>query len=1054
MKRILLLTLSMIISIISFAQVTTSGIRGIITNDSNKPLFAATVIAVHTPSGTQYGAITENDGRYAIQGMRTGGPYTIAISYVGHTRVELTEVSLELGITKNISLSLKEGLELDDVIVSATRENSFNASKTGAAMNFSNEAITNTPTVSRNVYDIVKQSPFASITGSGISFAGTNNRYNSFQIDGAVSNDVFGLSESGTNGGQTNSIAVSLDALEEIQVVVAPFDVRQSGFTGGGINAVTKSGTNTFKGSAYTYFNNQNFYGTTAGEISDGEERTKLDQQSTKIYGATFGGAIVKDKLFYFVSAEISKDDFPISYYPGSSDNYLSEEQASQILELYSERTGYSDTYGQRNAGSQSVDFMARFDYNINQDNKLMFRYQLKDAYDDLYSTSATSYVFNNSSYKMSNNTQSFVAELNSRITNTISNELRAGYTRVRDSRSVDYLGPRVNIYNVVLGADEDGNSITGSVGIGTEANSGATIINQDIFTLTDNITFYKGAHTITAGTHNEFYSIGNTYIANSTGTYTYYSLDDFINDNASQYSYSYVTEGSNFDYLPKLNALQLGFYVQDEWKPSERFYLTGGLRFDIPIILNDPTVNEEFNNSELAEDGTYYVGRSQKTSVLVSPRVGFRYYTDDTHSTLLRGGVGLFTGRVPFVWLHNAYSNNGVDKKSITITSDVPALSSTPTTDGVVATEEINIISEDFKYPQVLRTNIALEQIFSRGWKVTVEGIYSKTFNNVFFRNLAISDEGQKVYAVSQEVANENNSTTYYSSNTSDYSSVILLENTSAGYSYNLSAMVEKSFDFGLNLRGSYTYGQSFSVNDGASSTASANWKYQHTIDPNNSSELGYTKYNVPHRINIMVNYATPLYGNGKWQTVLGMTYEGYSGYSYDMMYSEYVSGFTGNFNGDGQKNNSLIYIPTVSEIGLMSFDSEDSRTSFANWCNTNDYAKNHRGEFVDRYGLQAPFEHHINLHIAQSFFYDKTNNRKIELSLDIMNLGNLINREWGMYSASTYGLQPLKIVSMTETEDGSGYTPTYSWNGSQQIYEDETSSRWYMQLGLKLTF
>ena len=1049
MRRFLLLTIALMTSFAAFAQVTTSGLNGKVVDQSGEPLIGATVIAVHTPSGTEYGAATNLRGRYTIQGMRPGGPYTVTISYIGYQSVEVNNITLKLGDIYSQNADLKTGISIDDVVVISTGNDRFNDSKTGAASNFNSSIIESTPTVSRSIYDVVSLSPLAGNAKNGISFSGSNNRYNSFQIDGAVSNDVFGLSDTGTNGGTTGSNAVSLDAIEEIQVVIAPFDVRQGGFTGGGINAITKSGTNTFKGSAYTYYNNQNFYGTTAGEMKEGQTREKAGTQSTKVIGATAGGAIIEDKLFAFVSAEYSSNQYPVNYYPGYQKNYISEDMAKEVIDIYNKNTGFSDEFGQRGVDSRSIDLMARIDYNIDKNNKLMFRYQFKDAYDDKYSASTTSYTFNNSAYKIANNTQSFVAELNSRITNEISNEFRIGYTRVRDHREVGDLRPRVEINDVVVGKDEKGDDIKNTFKIGTDRYSGANRLNQDVITLTDNVSWYTGNNTLTFGTHNEFYSIGNTFIRNSTGTYVFNGMDDYRNNKVSKYEYSYAVNCPNSEYMPIMNAAQFGLYAQDEWRPNDRFTLTGGIRLDIPVVLNNPVTCDAFNKDAAAnQNGALTSGTVPSAKLMISPRVGFRYFTDDTESSLIRGGVGIFTGRVPFVWVHNAYSNNATDKKTLYIGKDCPALSATPSTAGNASKEEINVISKDFKYPQVFRGNLAWEKMFEHGWKFTLEGLYSKTLNNVFFTNGAIADKGDKVFAVSADQANDNNTATYYTSTSKNYYAIINLENTSAGYTYSLSAMVEKSFAMGLNLMASYTFGHAYSVNDGDSSQAYSNWKYQHTVNSNDINELSYARFDNPHRITASINYNSPYYGGGRFNTVVGLNYYGSYGYRYDYLMND----FRNDVNGDGYDGNTLLYIPTDAELEKMTFDKPESKDKFAAWCASDKYASEHRGQFTERFGVLAPFEHHVNLHIAENYIYNKQKNSRVELSLDVMNIGNMFNREWGMVTSSTYGLKPLKVTDMTDVNGGK--VPTYSWNGSQQLYKNEFLSRWHMQVGLRVTF
>ena len=491
------------------AQVTTSAISGKVTDEQNETVIGATIVAVHEPSGTQYGAITNVDGRYTIQGMRTGGPYKLTVSYVGYQSAAFTGIMLELGNTYTQNVKLHPSSELlDEVVVVADAK-----TKSGAATNFSTNAIENTPTVDRKIYDIVKNSPLAMTSkNGGITFVGSNNRYNSFQIDGTVANDVFGLSAGGTNGAQTGANPISMDAIQEIQVVVAPYDVRQSGFTGGGINAITKQGTNETHGSAYTYFNNQNMYGKYSAVR--GYEKSPMSQQFDRTYGGTLGGAIIKNKLFYFVSAEGKKNSYPSSTYPGYTSNYITSATAKQIADQYKNLTGIEEAYGERDIEQKSFGLLARVDWNISEKHKLAVRYQHNNSYKDVYGANSTTYYFGNSGYRMNNKMNSVVAELNSRLSDNLYNELRASGTFVRDFRDTEYAGPCVQISNVVGGDGET--KITAN--IGTEFSSGANRLDQDVYSFEDNLSWYLGNHTLTFGTHNEIYKISNLFIQASEG--------------------------------------------------------------------------------------------------------------------------------------------------------------------------------------------------------------------------------------------------------------------------------------------------------------------------------------------------------------------------------------------------------------------------------------------------------------------------------------------------------------------------------------------------------
>lgn len=1036
------------------AQVTTSAISGKVLDETKAPVIGATVVAIHEPSGTLYGAVTNVDGRYTIQGMRTGGPYKIEISYVGYNKTAFTGISLELGNTLSLNAEMKPSSELlDEVVVVADAK-----ANAGAAHNFSTGKITSTPTVDRNVYDIVKNMPMASTSkNGGITFAGSNNRYNSFQIDGTVSNDVFGLSASGTNGGQTGANPISMDAIQEIQVVVAPFDVRQSGFTGGGINAITKQGANKFQATAYSYFTNENMYG--KYNAARDYEKQKLGEQHTRTFGGTIGGALIKNKLFYFVSAEHKSDVYPNNIYPGYIDNYLTQDMADRIISKYQEYTGIKETYGPRDIENKSFGLLARIDWNINQNHKLAIRYQHNNSYDDNLSLSSSSFRFNSSGYRMNNKTNSIVAELNSHLGESLYNELRASASFVRDNRDIDYNSATVQIKS----ANDNNNT---KIDMGTEYSSGANYLNQDIYTFEDNLSWYKGNHTFTFGTHNEIYRMQNLFMQGNNGAWYFNSIEDFLNDNPYEFRYKYTDPtltGGNLSYAPAMKSGQFGFYAQDKWNVTNNFELTYGIRFDIPVIFNDPTTNVSFNEFATQQGWEARVGEMPGAKVLVSPRVGFRWYLNENHRTLLRGGLGLFTGRVPFVWLNNSFTNNGMEQKGTTLNEKyvaVPgmkdyaknpyeAVSGKPIVD-------IAVVDKDFKYPQVFRTNLALEQQLPGDVKLTIEGIYSKTLNNVFFENLAIEEVG-KVYAIP---GLEQSAVPYYNQVSSNYNSIINLKNTNEGYSYNFSVMLEKHFNFGLDLSGSYTFGHSKSVNDGTSSVAYSNWQYNYSKDSNSKGELGYSRFDIPHRISLQASYTTPKYLNGWMSTTVGITYNASPGGRYSLSYDD-----AKDFNGDGSRGTTLLYIPTDKELEDMNFvdnfdkqgnlimSKEESREAFRQWILNDDYAKNHRGQFAERNSNLTKWEHEINLHVAQDIFYLKERGSKIQVTFDVINFANMLNKKWGANYYLPYNLTPVTVSGSTNA-DGI-LVPEYTFKDQSNVLtKNDISSRWHCQVGVRLTF
>ena len=1042
LKKLLLSVVTAILAMApAAAQITTSALGGTICDSNGNALPGATVIALHTPSGTRYGVAADSQGRFTIQGMRPGGPYTVEVSFIGFRTAEIHDITLDLGETYALHPRLEADEALEAVVVETSADKVFDAAKTGAANSFNAAAISRIPTVSRNIDDIVQLSPFASAAKTGgISFGGENNRYNSFNIDGLANNDMYGLTSTGTNAGLTAANPIPLDALEQIRIVVAPFDVRQGGFTGGGIDAVTKSGTNDFAGSAYIYYNDRNFYGTTPGR--NVTVREKLPQQSTQIYGATLGGAIVRDKLFYFINGEFTLERSPSSYLPDAG-GAISAAEAERIAARYRALTGYDGGgYRGRNINRTAGSLIARMDWNIDSSNTLSVRYNMIDGRKDEYSNSPTAFMFGGTGYTSVSRSHTVGAELNTRIGNRLHNEFRAGYSFVTDGRDVERLLP----YVTVRGLGATGGS---TAYIGTDRFAGANSLDQHTLTISDNLTWYKGAHTLTFGTHNEYYRSHVVYVANSLGAYTYNSLEDFENDMASQYAYNYtdVSVTGTTKWGPTFNALQLGFYVQDKWTPSERFSLTYGLRADIPLLFDTPTVNEKFNGGAIASTYGVRTGAVPRAQVLWSPRAGFRWHIDEEQRFLLRGGAGLFTGRVPFVWIVNNYSNTGVEHKGVVLNGTTDengkvvgsAQHFTPSpapTDISTANPSVQVISDKFRYPQLFKADLAAEYTSATGWHASLEALYGKTVNNAVFRNLSLSGKGEKIYMAGPDGP----SATRYSVDP-DYSSVYYTANTSRGYSYSLTATVERSFPFGLDLGAYYTFSHVYSLCDATSSAQATNWTRTYAVDTE-SPALSRSVFDSPHRLTLRVSYSRRY--AGFFGTTAALVYRLSSGQPYSLCFAENID-----LNGDLTTGNTLMYIPTAEEMQIMEFADTESAGRWNDFIESDSYLRSHRGRFSERNAMRTPTEHRLDLHIAQDFYFGARSGRKLQLTLDVINLGNLINRDWGaVYTVANSRLTPVKITALTDKN-----RPVYQYTGAEYAKND-LLSRWRMQIGVRVVF
>lgn len=1046
MKKIIIVLMLVVSGVLNVsAQVTTSSLSGTVTDTDRNTLAGATIIAIHTPSGSRYGTAADNNGHFTIQGMRTGGPYSVEISHIGYRTAELHDIMLALGDTFEIRPLLEPDGMLDAVTVTISSDDIFDNARTGAAANFNAGDIERIPTVSRNIDDIVSLSPFAYAAKSGgISLGGENNRYNSFNIDGLPSNDMYGLTSTGTNAGLTSANPIPLDALEQVSIVVAPFDVRRGGFTGGSIDAVTKSGTNNFTGSASVYYNDRNFYGTTPGRgIAN---REKLSAQSTQIYGATLGGAIIRDKLFFFINGEFSLDSYPSSYHPGDG-GAISVAEAERIAARYRELTGYDGGgYQKRNINRTAGSLIARLDWNIDSRNSFSVRYNLIDGRKDEYSNSPTSFMFGGTGYTSVSRSHTIGVELNSRINHNWHNEFRTGYTLVTDGRETERLLPFVSIGGL-------GSSGGATATIGTDRYAGANSLDQHTVIITDNITRYAGHHTLTFGTHNEFYRSHVVYVANSLGSYTYNSLSDFENNLAAQYAYNYTDTAitGTTTYGPTFNALQLGFYIQDKWAPTDNFSFIYGLRTDIPLIFNTPTVNQKFNASSIAATYDVSTGSVPRAQALWSPRVGFRWFADSQHRTLVRGGAGIFTGRVPFVWIVNNYSNTGVEQKGVVrngiadsngnIIETAQPFTPTPAlTDDSTINPSVQVMDRKFRYPQLFRADLAIEHTLSNGWHFALEALFGKTINNVTFRNLSLTENGTMFYPVDQKAPAAKRFSVH-----PDYSSVYYTTNTSLGYSYSLTATVEHTFPFGLEAGAYYTFGHVRSLNDATSSAQATNWTRTYSVDAN-APELSPSVFDVPHRLTIHLAYSKR-YGR-VFGTSAAIVYRLTSGQPYSLCYAE-----TSDLNGDLVMNNTLLYIPTENELQRMTFADGDSRQKFADFINSDTYLRTHRGQFSERNALRTPTEHRLDMHIAQDFYFGAHTSRKVQITLDIINFGNIIARDWGAsYTVSNSRLTPVRITALAD--DGKGNkTPVYQFTGAEYT-KNNLLSRWHMQLGVKVVF
>ncbi|MBF9238100.1 TonB-dependent receptor [Hymenobacter sp. BT683] len=1045
--------------------VTTAAMKGVILDSKGQPLPGATVLATHLPTGTPYGTATRDNGQFDLLNMRIGGPYEIKVSFVGFATYVQGDIQLALGKTFEVNVTLaEEGRALDEVVVRGNRDGIINKDRTGASTNINNAAIRTLPTISRSQEDFTRLTP----QSSGLSFGGRNTLYNNFSLDGSIFNNSFGL-DAPTPGGQTNSQPVSIDAIEQLEVSLAPYDVRQGGFTGAGVNAVTKSGTNAFRGTAYTFFRNENLI----GEKVSGETVRNPDLKFNQT-GFSLGGPILQNKLFFFTNAEITRRDDPgLTFRPASSD---AEAQAalngqasgvSRVLasDLIAIRQRLVDVYGYDPGTFQdftyrtsSDKFLAKLDWNINDKNTFSLRYNYLKSFREqgphpiaIAPSSRVQGVntlqYSNSGYTINNNLNSVVGELNSRFGEKFSNKAQLSYSAFRDFRELPdaKLFPQIDITR----------NGTTYVSVGTEQFSANNVLNQNITQFTDNLSYFAGAHVLTGGLTYERFSFFNAFNLQRYGYPFFGGLD--IN------RFFQVTDRTNPDFVD-LNAIataggqrplkgvdvdvaQLGLYAQDEWNVTPDFKLTIGLRADMPIYSTDVAQNEQVLNAPLLDSNgqpaRVDVTEFPKAKPLFSPRVGFNYALNKSAlTTQLRGGTGIFTGRIPFVWISNQASNAQFDAGY---------------------TFQINGTARDFKFPQVWRSNLAIDQQLPGGVVATLEGIYTKDLNAAIHRNYNLVTPTERLQGADNRLiypAAGPRITPGFSGPDGQFSfldaGVIVLENTKKGYQYSVTGQLKKDFTNGLFLSAAYTYSKAKDVTSNPGEIAADAFQRNPVVGNANQPELAYSDFGLQHRI-IGAAGKRFAYADNKLATTLSFFFEAAQGNRFSYTYA-------GDLNRDNIVGNDLLFVPNArSQINLVDIVStgpnpvvlvsaDQQYQQLDAYIRQDDYLNSRRGQYAERNGAISPWYTQLDAKLLQDFTVTAGERKHtLQLSLDVQNLGNLINSDWGVRRVFANN-RFIETAYPTATSN----TPTYQFRGGNQTFINNTdlNSRWRAQLGLRYIF
>jgi hypothetical protein len=1118
-KNLMIAALCVLSSFIVFGQETTSQILGTI-SDAGAGLSGATVTALHLPTGTRYTTSTRKDGRFNLEGLRPGGPYEVTVTFVGYKQAKQDNITLVVGqdFTADFVLT-PEAKELVEVVVPATRQNKiFSNSHTGSQQIVTRAQIEQLPTINRSIQDFAKLEP----TANGLSFSGTNPGMNNITVDGADFNNSFGLSS--TLGGQANAQPIALDAIDQVQVNISPYDVKQGGFTGAGVNSVTRAGTNQFRGTVYDYVKGP-------GTIGYNVENASLPKTpfSFNILGGSLGGAIIQNKLFFFINAEQDLQTAPATGVKPSSSTLspvpglVSQANSDTLTALsswlknsYSYNTGNFQGYTFK---TNSYKINARIDWNINASNTLSIKYNYLKSYADQFASSSRpgsgqvtggqpgtfALPFFGSGYRINNNLKIYIAELNTRFTNKASNKFQIGYTQERDFRSPQSSSdtfPLVDILN--------NNNIYTTFGY--EMYTYHNNLFMDSYQLTDQFSFYEGGHEITVGTQDSYKKYQNAFAPGYNGVYQFSSLDAFYAGAPAQtYYQQYSTlKGGAFPWA-YAGATNLSLFGQDKWRVTRNFTLTYGLRIDYTTYQNKFTDNPNFDALTFKDGATYNVGKAPESFLIISPRVGFNWDIKGDRTWQLRGGAGVFEGPPPFVWVENQAANNGVQFGSFTETnapffpSPSQGLSHYLVSQGLSQTStptgySVNVVDKNFKYPTKLRTSLGMDKKLPGEWVVTGEFTYSKDINATYMSNVNLNEENAFQITNGPDMrlryntnptatSGTNSSNKYYYSGSSltnpNLGNAILLANTNKGFSYTATVAIQKNFRH-LSASIAYTYSDVKTAMENGS-TASSLWSARAVgnTDPNKAT-LARPSWYQPHRVIAFANYRIEYAKH--FATSIGAVFEaapsGVTSYVYN-----------GDLNGDGNTGNDLIYVPrSASEINLIDVGSynknsqsgittgtaSDPRTSTQIWnqlnnfINQDHYLSHHRGQYTQPNSVVYPWFKHLDLNVTQDiYFYTKNKTDRdrhtLRLSVDVVNVGNLLNRNWGLVKTASIsnflrfeGMaadNKTPLFSFPYADAGNQVPLVNSFTNNTNLVNftngtNATGSRWQMQFGIRYLF
>ncbi len=1064
--------------------VTTGAVSGTVTDPNGAPIEGAQVQLRNSKTGFSAGGMTRATGQYSIQGVEPDADYSVTVRRIGFRPAAKDNIRVSLGQASKQDFSLEQqSTVLETVTVSGATSAIINPTKTGTGTTVSDSALRRLPTLNRNFADFVSLVPQVSTVTGFLSGGGVNVRQNAIQIDGAAAGDLFGLGTTGQPGSQANAKSIPLDAVKEYQVLLSPFDIRQGNFGGLLINAVTKSGTNEFHGSVYGYTRNQNLT----------RSRPYLFDFLQQQYGAAIGGPILKDKVFFFFSMENQKQRNPqVSPYVGSSDSTVSRSAVTRLQDIMATQYAFGDIGGGDRVLLQNPNrnIFARIDAYLPLNTRLVLRhnYSAADRTNapprSVATAASPSFGLSSNSYLFSSKTHSSVAEFLTNLPGGIFNELLLNKTTIRDFRTVPLRAPQIT----VLGFSRPGAGNSRII-FGTDASSQGNSLDQDTFEITENFTVPFRSHAITIGTKDLFYKPVNLFAQNSLGSWQFADTTALKNGTANNYQVSAPAPTDPAKGLATFRASLLSYYVQDVWQVTPTFTFTAGARWDKPHFKDTPPLNPsvltDYNRSTNA----------MPNETQFSPRVGFNWDIGGTQRNQLRGGLGYFTGPPPFVYLSNAFGNSGLSgyasltcNGSTTATTSfaVPAFNAaniaTPPTQcapsGALpgATTALGAavatIDPNFKFPKYLKGSLGYDHRFSSGLVASFEGLLTTSKNNVFYQNLALAGPqyvdkfGRTIYGNITAVGN-------VPVTVGSRIAVLDLSNSNGDRMYSLTATLQKAFTDKLEGSISYSYMQGRDVTTTTSSTQGSNFRFQRDVSGNLLDKYtSRSKNDMPHKIVSTGSYRLPT------NTDISFIYQGGSGAPYDYVYGAGSGTGSGDANADGQSANDLLYVPTnpfdPTQILFTGYNvgapgspqrlsAQAQAVAFDAFINSIECLRNNRGKLLTRNICRNPWVNQVDVSIGQSLSAFRQQN--LQVRLDVINFGNLLNPRWGLQAFSDQGNTCGQLCSATilltqtgnlvNAADRTQTQGIYTFDTNYKRFNAQNaSSNYRMQVSLRYSF